>query len=425
MNILAINPGIVDFAAYDFWLKPYGFLVILTYLKNKGLNIDYIDCLDNKITKGTFGRGKYPSQIIEKPHFFKSIPRIFKRYGLNPDEFKKYLSGKNPDYILITSSMTYWYPAIKELTEILKQTLPNSPIILGGTYANLCSAHAKKAIGCDYIFTNTSFLDFFKLLNIKVDFKDLYSTMPDYEDFYQKIDYATLRTSWGCPFNCSFCAIKKLSSSFFRIAPEKILNFITKYSRQGVNDFVLYDDAFLYEPEYAKNLMTAIKELELNINFHTPNALHLRFLDKEVARLLKEVGFINPHFGLETLDPKLQKFWGDKVNRKDLIEGINFLKQGGFKKGEFSVYLLLGYPGQNLSSLKKDVEFLHSQGAKVSLAEFSPTPGTKIFKEYKKSLNEPLLHNNSIFGFFQKEKIKDFWQIKNYVRELNKKIKSR
>ena len=56
MNILAINPWIIDCAAYDFWLKPYGFLVILTYLKNQGINIDYIDCLDKKISQGTFGQ---------------------------------------------------------------------------------------------------------------------------------------------------------------------------------------------------------------------------------------------------------------------------------------------------------------------------------------------------------------------------------
>ena len=71
MNILAINPWIVDFAAYDFWLKPYGFLVILSYLKNKRVNVDYIDCLDKKISQGTFGRGKYFSQIIKKPDIHK------------------------------------------------------------------------------------------------------------------------------------------------------------------------------------------------------------------------------------------------------------------------------------------------------------------------------------------------------------------
>lgn len=422
MNILAINPWIVDYAAYDFWLKPYGFLVLLSYLQNKNIDIKYIDCLDKKASYGTYGRGKYPHQIIEKPAIHKDIPRYFKRYGIDLEDFQKQIRIKAPDYILITSSMTYWYPAIVELTKILKDKFPNSPIILGGTYATLCYDHAKKNTGCDYIFENGRPQDFFKLLNIPFDFYDFYSTLPQYENFYSKLDYVVLRTSWGCPFSCSFCAIKKLFPQFFRLSQDKIINFLVKYKKYGVKDFVLYDDAYLYETDYAKSLLLKIKKLNLNINFHTPNALHLRFLDKEIASLLKETGFINPHFGLETLDSKLQKAWGDKVNKADLIKGISYLRQGGFGKGQFSVYLLLGYPNQDLKQLKKDVDLLNSQGARVSLAEFSPTPQTEIFKNYQEILEEPLRHNNSLFGFFQKEKIKDFWEIKNYVRELNKKL---
>ncbi|MDD5584725.1 MAG: radical SAM protein [Candidatus Omnitrophica bacterium] len=422
MNILAINPWIYDFAAYDFWLKPYGFLVILSYLKNKGIHVDYIDCLEKKVTQGTFGRGKYESVIVPKPDVLKSIPRYFKRYGISLEDFKAHLEGKNPDYILITSSMTYWYPGIIEAVGIIKERFPQAKIILGGTYATLCAEHAQKISAIDFVFTNNCLDDFFKTLNVSFDYQSLYSTLPYYDDFYPKLDYVVLRTSWGCPFDCDYCAIKKLFPHSLRLPYERIAEFILMHSSRGIKDFVLYDDAFLYEPEYVKKLLREIARRKLNILFHTPNALHLRFLDEEIASLLKETGFTNPHFGLETLNPALQKIWGDKVNREDLIKGIALLKKGGFINGEFSVYLLLGYPGQNLADLKQDADFLNSLGAKVSLAEFSPVPGTKIFKEYPQEFSEPLLHNNSIFGFFQKDKIQNFWEIKNYVRGLNKKL---
>lgn len=286
----------------------------------------------------------------------------------------------------------------------------------------MCNAHAKKASGCDFVFSNENLEDFFKILGVEFNYTELYESLPVYEDFYAKLDYIALRTSWGCPFNCNYCAIKKLFPGFFRLPQEKIVNFIRKYAAKGIKDFVLYDDAFFYEPDYAKNVLKKIDELQLNISFHTPNALHLRFLDKELTLLLKNTGFTNPHFGLETLNPSLQKLWGDKVNRHDLTEGLKLLKAAGFKNGEFSVYLLLGFPGQNLNDLRKDVEFLNSLGARVSLAEFSPVPGTVLFEEYPKEFNEPLLQNNSIFGFFQNDKIRTFWEIKNFVRELNKKL---
>lgn len=422
MNILAINPWIYDFAAYDFWLKPYGFLVILQFLKKRGINIEYIDCLDRKTTLATFGRGKYPSEIVKKPDIFNSIPRYFKRYGISLEEFDNEIKGKKFDYILITSSMTYWYPGINEVVKILKAKLPDTKIILGGTYATLCNSHAKSKTGCDFVFSNENLENFFEALGVNFNHAELYENLPAYEDFYAKLDYAVFRTSWGCPFNCNYCAIKKLFSGFLRLPETKIVNFIKKYANKGVRNFVLYDDAFLYEPDYAKNMLKKIDELQLNIAFHTPNALHLRFLDKELAVLLKNTGFVNPHFGLETLNASLQKLWGDKVNKHDLIKGIDMLKAAGFKNGEFSVYLLLGFPRQDLNDLRKDVEFLNSLGARVSLAEFSPVPGTALFKEYSREFNEPLLQNNSTFGFFQQDKIRDFWEIKNYVRELNKKL---
>ncbi|MEM7816938.1 MAG: B12-binding domain-containing radical SAM protein [Candidatus Aenigmatarchaeota archaeon] len=422
MNILAINPWIYDFAAYDFWLKPYGFLVMLTYLKNKKINIDYFDCLEKKTIKGSYGRSKYFSVIVEKPPIYKDIPRYYKRYGKLLEEFKDFIKDKKPDYILLSSSMTYWYLGIIEAIKILKEKFIGIPIILGGTYASLCYEHAIKNTPTNYIFKNNELEKFFKFIGIEFSYKELYSTLVDYEDFYKNYEYVVLRTSWGCPFSCSYCAIKELFSDFFRIDYQKIIEFILKYVKKGIKNFVLYDDAFLYEKDYVKKLLKEIERLNLDIYFHTPNALHLRFLDEETAYLLKKTGFVNPHFGLETLNPKLQKEWGDKVNQKDLLEGIGYLKKGGFKKGEFSVYLLLGYPGQDLEELKKEAEFLNSLGVKISLSEFSPVPKTILFEKYKEEFFEPLLQNNSIFGAFKKENIKKFWEVKNYVRELNKKL---
>lgn len=422
MNILAINPWIVDCAAYDFWLKPYGFLAILTYLNDQGINVDYIDCLQRKINMGYYGRGQYHCEIIDKPSTLSYVPRYFKRYGITPQEFKSKIKDKDPHYILITSSMTYWYPAILDAIKILKECFSEVPIILGGTYATLCYDHAKKNIPADAIIKNNDLPELFKLLNVSFDEEAFYSTLPLYENFYDELDYVVFRTSWGCPFSCSFCAIKELSTGFYRIPVDKVIKFIDRYAKKGLKDFVLYDDAFLYEDAYAKRLLKEVKKLNLNLRFHTPNALHLKFLDEEIAHLLKKSGFINPHFGLETLNPGLQKSWGDKVNRTDLIKGIEALKRGGFREGEFSVYLLLGYPGQKLSDLRDDAHLLHSLGAKVSLAEFSPVPKTKLFSMCKSRSFDPLLHNNSIFSSFEDGKIEEFWSIKNYVRSLNKKF---
>ena len=421
MRILGINPWIFDFAAYDFWLKPYGFLVILQFLRNNSFNVDFIDCMDKKISRDNFGRGKYYSEIIDKPAVFKNIMRRYKRYGITKEEFTAGLRDKNPDFILVTSSMTYWYEGVKEIMNIIRARFPGKPIVLGGTYATLMNRHARETLKPDYIYSNTELDKLFKMFDIEFVPQEFYSTLPEYNNFYSSLDYVVLRTSWGCPFNCSYCAIKSLQNGFFRVKEEKIINYILNYYSMGIRDFVFYDDALFYESGHIKKILKAIHKSKINARFHTPNALHLRFLDDELALLLKKTGFVHPHFGLETLDKKLQKLWQNKVNSKDLMRGIKILKKAGFKDGEFCFYLLLGYPGQKLGSLRKEAQYLHKKGASISLAEFSPTPRTKIFALYEDKLKNPLLHNNSIFDFFEHKRMKEIWELKNYVRKLNRK----
>lgn len=421
MNILGIQPWINDFAAHDFWLQPYGFLVILTYLKNKGVNTQYIDCLKTTVSQDEFGKGKYHSEEIIKPDILKTIPRYYKRYGISIDDFIKEFKLTNPDFILLTSSMTYWYPGIADTIKIIKSINSNIPIIVGGTYATLCHEHAKANINCEKIFQNHEISNFFDYLNIKFDAREFYSTLPDYKFFNYKKEYVVIRTSWGCPFNCSYCSIKKTFPDFFRINTDYVFDYILDYYNQGIRNFVLYDDAFLYENSEVKKLLKKIIDAKINIRFHTPNALHLRYIDLEIAQLLKQTNFIDPHFGLETMEEDLQKTWGGKVNIEDLKKGINFLKQAGFKEGEFSAYLLFGYPGQNLEQLKKDVDILNNLGMRVSLSEFSPVPGTDIFKQFENDLKDPLTHNNSIFGFFTPQNMKHLWEIKNEIKQSQKK----
>jgi len=420
MRILGINPWIIDFAAYDFWLKPYGFLVILQFLKNNNFNVEFIDCMDKKINKDNFGRGKYYSEIIEKPAIFKNVMRLYRRYGITKEEFIAKLRSKNPDFILITSSMTYWYEGIKEVMDTIKGFFPDKPVVLGGTYATLMYEHAKETLKPDYIYPNTEIDKLFSMFDIRFVPKEFYSVLPEYNNFYSRLDYVVLRTSWGCPFECSYCAIKNLQHGFFSIKEEKIVDYILNYYNRGIRDFVFYDDALFYKKDRIKKILKAVYEAKINARFHTPNALHLRFLDAEIAILLKKTGFVRPHFGLETIDRNLQKLWQNKVDTNDLIRGIRLLKKAGFKNGEFCCYLLLGYPGQKLDNLKKEAEYLHKKGARVSLAEFSPVPKTKIFTLYEDKLKNPLLHNNSIFGFFEHKRIKEIWELKNYVRKLNK-----
>ncbi|MBD3246908.1 MAG: radical SAM protein [Candidatus Omnitrophica bacterium] len=423
MRILAVNPWIVDFAAHDFWLKPYGFLTLLTGLRRAGHEVHYLDCTAAKITRDPYGRGKFRSETVEKPGVLANFPREFKRYGIAEQEFLRRLPASAPDIILLTSSMTYWYPGVARAAELIKKRFPRVPLILGGTYATLCREHAKKNIPCDRVVPFQELTAFLNSLNLPAA---PFSELPAYRKFYDSLDYLVFRTSWGCPFRCGYCAIGKLSPQFFRLPVNRLVEYILAHARRGIRDFVIYDDAFLYGDRFVENFLSRLIDSRMPLRIHTPNALHLCFLNERTAALMKTAGFINPHFGLETLDPALHTRWNDKVGRHDLSRALQVLSRGGYRRGEFSVYMLLGYPGQDIDRFLTEAETLHEQGAKISLAEYSPVPGTAAAGDIPEIEKEPLLQNNSLLGASlpsgrtSSPHLEDFWRAKNFVRRLNR-----
>ncbi len=120
-EILFVNPWIHDFAAYDFWAKPLGLLILASISRRHEFNVSYIDCLDRFHEYGTktdpyarHGRGPYLKGRITKPAGLEHIPRNYSRYGIKPEWFHASLeSVPVPDLVLVTSLMTYWYPGVR------------------------------------------------------------------------------------------------------------------------------------------------------------------------------------------------------------------------------------------------------------------------------------------------------------------------
>ena len=85
-------------------------------------------------------------------------------------------------------------------------------------------------------------------------------------------------------------------------SPASILAEIVHWhDRYGVVDFAFYDDALLVDaPNHAIPLLEGIIASGRSLRFHTPNALHIRGITAEVARLMARAGFHTIRLGLET-----------------------------------------------------------------------------------------------------------------------------
>jgi len=450
-KIVLINPWIYDFTAFDLWARPVGLLYLAAIIKKHTENTDlyFIDCLDRfseKVRKKLRfpkskedGRGKFYKEKIKKPSILKEIPRYYSRYGITEDMFKEELEKiGEADIYLVTSTMTYWYPGVHRVIEIIKRNFPKSKVWLGGIYPSLLTEFAKKHSKADLVFkghAENSIIPLLKEAGFKVKntpfFKNIDELPYPLFALQSKHPYLPFMTSIGCPYRCPYCATKILSPVFFQRKAENLVKELKFYKeRYSIEHIVFYDDALLVNKK--KRLIPMLKELKkmgLNFTFHTPNGIHIREIDKETAEIMYESNFKTIRLSLEIGVEELTDRLAPKLKLDDFEKAVKNLVDAGFSKKQLETYILFGHPLQNAKIIESSINFVSQYEVPISLSYFSPIPGTEDYKELiKKGIlkenDDPLFQNKIVFVYLKSnlnsEEIK---YLKELVSNHNKKIK--
>ncbi len=437
-HILLVNPWIHDFAAYDFWAKPLGLLTLASILRYHGFNITYLDCLDRFHPKASqadpyarYGRGPYLKTKIPKPVGLEDIPRNFSRYGIKKKWFREdLLAIQKPDLVLVTSMMTYWYPGVQETIGVVKEFFPDVTIILGGIYASLCHEHAQNYSGAHHVVKGSGEKHILKLVGDYTGFSVKAKFNPDDLDTHpypafelqRKITYIPLLTSRGCPFACKYCASHFLNPKRMVRNPESVVQEIKYWhEKYKVEDFAFYDDALLVNAgKYAVPMLEGIIKYGLKVRFHTPNAVHIREISKQTARLMFQAGFKTVRLGLETTAFNIRNELDVKVTAAEFEKAVTSLKEAGFKKELIGAYLLTGLPGQEIKSIEDSIKTVRLNQVIPILAHYSPIPHTALWSRAVSSSrydleSDPIFTNNAIFPC-QDERFS--WQTISHLNNL-------
>jgi radical SAM superfamily enzyme YgiQ (UPF0313 family) len=192
--------------------------------------------------------------------------------------------------------------------------------------------------------------------------------------------------------------------------PESVVNEILYWhGRFGVKDFVFYDDALLIDAKnHADRIFEGVIRAGLDIRFHTPNAVHIREITRETARLMFDAGVKTLRLGLESSEFENREIDG-KVGKEEFIQAVSYLKEAGFTKDQVGAYLLAGLPGQQVEMVEASIQTVKKCGITPILAYYTPIPKTRLWdaavsaSRYDLSA-DPVYTNNAIqpcqFGDF-------------------------
>jgi radical SAM superfamily enzyme YgiQ (UPF0313 family) len=192
---------------------------------------------------------------------------------------------------------------------------------------------------------------------------------------------APLIVTRGCPYQCTFCAVRSITGNKIRAhSASYIINEI-KYlkSNLGINEICFIDDNFLVFKNLVIDLCEQIIQQKLDIKWSC-FGIRLDMVDKDILDLMEKSGCYLLTVGIESGSQRILDHMKKNLTTDLIKEKIKFIRQETNIKiiGNF----ILGYPLEKEEDILETIRFakaLPLYGA--NFFPFHPTPGTEIYNE--------------------------------------------
>jgi anaerobic magnesium-protoporphyrin IX monomethyl ester cyclase len=193
---------------------------------------------------------------------------------------------------------------------------------------------------------------------------------------YIGVPGATMSTSRGCPYQCSYCDRSVFKRSFRFNSPAYIYEHMRHLrTRFGIRHINIYDDLFTLNRARISELCGLLVARPLGIRFNC--AVRVGHADDDLLRMLKNAGCLMVSIGIESADPALLERHKSGVTLEEVRDTVARIKACGLRvKGLF----MMGLPGETEESIRKTSDFVLSLDLDdMNMSKFTPFPGAAVW----------------------------------------------
>lgn len=189
---------------------------------------------------------------------------------------------------------------------------------------------------------------------------------------------ASLRTSIGCAFSCSFCVIPHLMhGKYLQRNPEDVVDEIGNLSEEHI---YFVDDEMFLNPSRVKKIAGLLIERGIKKKYISWTRSDTIVKHPDVFGLWKKAGLDLLYVGLESMDKsrldEYSKRTSVEINRK----AVMLLRELGIAlHAAFIVHP--DFTVEDFRRLEKEIEYVSP--AEVAFTVLSPSPGTKFWYDNK------------------------------------------
>lgn len=192
---------------------------------------------------------------------------------------------------------------------------------------------------------------------------------------------APLLMTRGCPYRCTFCAVRSITGN--RIRSHSVAYIIEEIkllkSDFGIQEVCFIDDNFLVFKDRIIDLCEQLIKQKLGVRWSC-FGIRLDMIDEEILSLMEKAGCYLLTVGIESGSQRILDHMKKNLTLELVEEKIGLIKTKTRIKviGNF----ILGYPVEKEEDIYRTINFARSlplYGA--NFFPFHPTPGTEIFNE--------------------------------------------
>lgn len=192
--------------------------------------------------------------------------------------------------------------------------------------------------------------------------------------------YASIYTSLGCPYKCSFCCINApFGGSGYRTRnPEDVIAEVKMlHAKYGVKTFKIIDEMFVLKPSHYLPICEGLAKLNLDLNIWA--YARIDTVKPETLKLLRKAGIQWLALGIESGSEHVRDGADKPITEQDIYNTVKEIQDAGIKViGNF----IFGLPDDTMESMQATLDLaLDLQCDFVNMYSCIAYPGSKLFNE--------------------------------------------
>jgi radical SAM superfamily enzyme YgiQ (UPF0313 family) len=192
---------------------------------------------------------------------------------------------------------------------------------------------------------------------------------------YRHTPVASVVTSRGCPFSCTFCDRSTSGRRGRFHSVDYVVRMCRRLADMGVRHVLFYDD--LFPVNRARVVELCERFLAERFRFTWSCNSHPNLLDLPTLRLMKRAGCWQIAYGIESGSQRVLDVVKHEVKIPRMLDTLRLTREAGIRvKG----LLMMAHPTEGEDSLRETVEFLRTAPLDlVQITKFTPYPGTPSY----------------------------------------------